>query len=94
MARRLTAANRAYLAAGAVLYVALISPPVLRLLESRMTTHMTVLLPGLALAGYLCGVGLRPLVAPANQRWNAGGNPRTYRCSVHRGVLDVAAHAR
>ncbi len=73
MARRLTAADRAYLAAGVMLYLALISLPVLRLLESRMTTHMAVLLPGLALAGYLCGVHLRTLVAPVSQRWNAGG---------------------
>ncbi|HEY6993830.1 MAG TPA: hypothetical protein VH397_08975 [Xanthobacteraceae bacterium] len=73
MARRLTAADHAYLAAGAVLYVALVSPPVLRLLESRMTTHMTMLLPGLALAGYLCGVPLRTLVAPVSRKWNAGG---------------------
>jgi hypothetical protein len=58
-----------------MLYVVLISPPVLRLLESRMTMHMTVLLPGLALAGYLCGVGLRTLVTPMSQRWNAGGIP-------------------
>ena len=75
MARELTKADRAYLAAGVMLYVALISPSVLRLLESRMTTHMTVLLPGLALAGYLCGVGLRTLVAPVSRRWNAGGIP-------------------
>ena len=75
MVRLLNTADRAYLAAGAMLYVAFISPPVLRLLESRMTTHMTVLLPGLALAGYLCGVRLRTLVAPVSQRWNAGGIP-------------------
>lgn len=75
MARGLTKTDRTYLAAGVILYVALISPPVLRLLESRMTTHMTALLPGLALAGYLCGVGLRTLVAPVSQRWNAGGIP-------------------
>ncbi|MGZ3348903.1 MAG: hypothetical protein ACXU89_08140 [Xanthobacteraceae bacterium] len=75
MARALTKTDRAYLAAGVILYIALISPPVLRLLESRMTTHMTVLLPGLALAGYLCGVGLRTLLAPVSQRWNAGGIP-------------------
>ena len=94
MVRLLNTADRAYLAAGAMLYVALISPPVLRLLESRMTTHMTVLLPGLALAGYLCGVRLRTLVAPMSQSWNAGGNPRTYRHSIHRSVLDAAASAR
>lgn len=75
MVRLLNTADRAYLAAGAMLYVALVSPPVLRLLESRMTTHMTVLLPGLALAGYLCGVRLRTLVAPMSQSWNAGGIP-------------------
>lgn len=75
MARLVTAADRAYLAAGVMLYLALISPPILRLLESRMTTHMTVLLPGLALAGYLCGVALRPLLAPVSQKWNAGGIP-------------------
>jgi hypothetical protein len=70
-----TATDHAYLAAGVMLYLALVSPLVIRLLESRMTTHMTVLLPGLALAGYLCGVPLRTLAAPVSQRWNAGGIP-------------------
>jgi hypothetical protein len=70
-----TAADRAYLAAGAILYLALTSPPVLRLLESRMTTHMTVLLPGLALAGYFCGLALGALLARVNRSWNAGGIP-------------------
>jgi len=75
MARQLTTAERSYLAAGAMLYLVLISPPILRLLESRMTLHMTVLLPGLALAGYLCGIGARTLVATVSQRWNAAGVP-------------------
>jgi hypothetical protein len=73
MAGRLTTADRTYLAAGVMLYVALVAPPVLGLLESRMTTHMTVLLPGLALAVYLCGIRLRTLAV--SQRWNAAGAP-------------------
>jgi hypothetical protein len=75
MARRLITADCTYLAAGIMLYVALAAPPVLRLLESRMTTHMTVLLPGLALAGYFCGIYCRTRVAAVNQTWNAAGVP-------------------
>jgi hypothetical protein len=47
----------------------------LRVLESRMTTHVSVLLPGLALAGYFCGLALRAPLAPVNRSWNAAGIP-------------------
>jgi hypothetical protein len=75
VAARLTTADRSYLAAGVMLYVALIMPPMLRLLENRMASHMTVLLTGLAIAGWLCGAGLRTLIRPVSQTWNTGGIP-------------------
>ncbi len=75
MEERLTRTTRSYLAAGMLLYAILIAPPVLRFLETWMTSHMTVLVPGLAVAGWHCGAGLRTIAAPVNRAWNAGGIP-------------------
>jgi hypothetical protein len=75
MAARLSRSDRRRLAAGVLLYLLLLIPPVLRMLESRMVTHVAVLLPGLAVAGWLWGKGLRARMTSFNAAWNGGGIP-------------------
>lgn len=75
MARFLSRTDRHRLAIGLALYAVLVSPPVLRLLESRMVLHVLVLLPALVGVGWLCGSAFRARMASFNAAWNAGGIP-------------------
>jgi hypothetical protein len=75
MDARLSAADQRRLMAAAVLYLALVAPPVLALLESRLASHLAVLLPGLGAAGWLVGSALRGPAGAMNRKWNAAGIP-------------------
>jgi len=59
--------------AGLALWAGLAIPYVRLALETRLTTHVLIELLGLAVAGYLIGIGLRPALAPGLQSWNRFG---------------------
>jgi hypothetical protein len=59
--------------AGAALWIGLALPFVRAGLEARLVTHVLLQLLGLATAGYLIGVGLRPHFAGLLDRWNRYG---------------------
>lgn len=75
MAPPLSRTDRHRVLTGLLLYAVLFSPPVLRLLESRMVSHVALLLPALASAGWLCGSAFRGRTDFLNERWNAAGLP-------------------
>lgn len=59
--------------AGVALWIVLALPLVRAGLEARLVTHVLVQLLGLATAGYLIGIGLRPHLSQAMDRWNRYG---------------------
>ena len=59
--------------AGMALWIGLALPFARAGLEARLVTHVLILLLGLATAGYLIGVGLRPHFASVLDRWNRYG---------------------
>jgi hypothetical protein len=64
---------KAPLFAGLALWAGLAIPYVRIALETRLTTHVLIELLGLAVAGYLIGIGLRPVLARRLRRWNRFG---------------------
>ena len=59
--------------AGTALWIVLALPFVRTGLEARLISHVLIQLLGLATAGYLIGVGLRPHFAGFMDRWNRYG---------------------
>jgi len=59
--------------AGTALWIGLALPFVRAGLEARLITHVLIQLLGLATAGYLIGIGLRPHFAGLMDRWNRYG---------------------
>ncbi len=59
--------------AGTALWITLALPFIRTGLEARLISHVLIQLLGLATAGYLIGVGLRPHFAGLMDRWNRYG---------------------
>ena len=64
---------KAPLFAGLALWSGLAIPYVHTALEMRLATHVLIELLGLAVAGYIIGIGLRPVLAPRLCQWNRFG---------------------
>lgn len=60
---------------GIILYIILLTPPVITLLESMMVTHMLVQMPLLILAGLLMGDYIIKRFPSFFKKWNGSGIP-------------------